>query len=203
MAVLALALYALYLTLAVGGRMLLQLRRTGSTGLRGLGGRPGSAGWLSGLLFVFAFGLGLLAPVLDLAGALVPLFPPALFSGLALYLVGLSGTLTAQLMMGDSWRIGVDEREKTRLVTGGPFAVVRNPIFAAVIPTSLGLALLVPNLAALAGFAALFVALQMQVRLVEEPYLLRTHGDEYARYASRVGRFVPGIGRLRPPAASR
>jgi protein-S-isoprenylcysteine O-methyltransferase Ste14 len=44
---------------------------------------------------------------------------------------------------------------------------------------------------------ALVVALEVQVRLVEEPYLLRTHGAHYAEYASRVGRFVPGFGRLK------
>ena len=75
--------------------------------------------------------------------------------------------------MGESWRIGVDEQERTALVTSGPFAVVRNPIFAGMLPASLGLALLVPNVVALAGLAALLVALEIQVRLVEEPYLMR------------------------------
>jgi hypothetical protein len=37
MAVLALALYVLYLALAFGLRTLIQLRRTGSTGFHGLG----------------------------------------------------------------------------------------------------------------------------------------------------------------------
>ena len=37
---------------------------------------------------------------------------------------------------------------------------------------------------------------QLQVRVVEEPYLLATHGKTYAAYAARVGRFVPGAGRL-------
>jgi len=39
---------------------------------------------------------------------------------------------------------------------------------------------------------------KIQVRLVEEPYLLRTHGPAYARYAQRVGRFLPGLGTLAP-----
>ena len=75
---------------------------------------------------------------------------------------------------------------------------MRNPIFASMIPTSLGLALLVPNAPAVVAFAAL--VLELQVRLVEEPYLLRTHGDRYVEYASRVGRFFPAVGRLRRPA---
>jgi protein-S-isoprenylcysteine O-methyltransferase Ste14 len=65
------------------------------------------------------------------------------------------------------------------------------------IPAVAGLALLVPSVVALLGLALLVVALEIQVRLVEEPYLLRAHGDAYAAYARRVGRFVPGLGRLR------
>ena len=53
--------------------------------------------------------------------------------------------------------------------------------------------------AALIAFAT---AMEIQVRLVEEPYLQQVHGEDYARYASRTGRFVPGIGRLeRRPTA--
>lgn len=203
MAFLTLALYVLYLSLVFVVRILLQVRRTGSSGLNGISGRPGSVEWISGVLFVLAFGLVFFAPVLDLLGALEPIFQITPLYGLVLFFMGLFGTLAAQLTMGDSWRIGVDEHEKTRLVTGGPFAIVRNPIFTAMIPATLGLALLVPNIVALVGFVALVLALEMQVRLVEEPYLLRTHGDDYSRYASRVGRFVPGIGRLRSPTSSR
>jgi protein-S-isoprenylcysteine O-methyltransferase Ste14 len=44
---------------------------------------------------------------------------------------------------------------------------------------------------------AVAASVQVQVRLVEEPYLLRVHGDAYRAYAARTGRFVPGVGRLR------
>ena len=117
-------------------------------------------------------------------------------AGLALFVIGLAATLAAQVAMGSSWRIGVDESERTELVTSGPFALVRNPIFAAMLPTSLGLVLMVPSVVALAGLAALFVALELQVRVVEEPYLRRAHGAAYEAYAARVGRFVPGWGRI-------
>ncbi|HYI98691.1 MAG TPA: isoprenylcysteine carboxylmethyltransferase family protein [Thermoleophilaceae bacterium] len=202
MATVALLSYGLYLALAFGLRSWLQWRRTGSSGFEGISGRPGSAEWLAGVLFGVALALGLAAPVLALAGVAEPL--EALDGGLvhavgiALFAVGLAGTLLAQAAMGSSWRIGVDERSRTELVTGGPFGVVRNPIFAAMLPASAGLAAMVPSVVALAGLAALFIALELQVRVVEEPYLLRTHGSEYSSYAARVGRFVPGFGRLRP-----
>jgi protein-S-isoprenylcysteine O-methyltransferase Ste14 len=98
--------------------------------------------------------------------------------------------------MRSSFRIGVDDAEQTELITDGPFAVVRNPIYSAMLPAVLGLVLLTGNAGGIAGFALLVVALELQTRLVEEPYLLRVHGQAYASYAARVGRFLPGAGRL-------
>lgn len=98
--------------------------------------------------------------------------------------------------MGDSWRVGVDPVERTTLVTDGPFQLVRNPIFTAMLTTAAGLALMAPNGLALGGAVGLLLGLELQVRLVEEPYLMRVHGDSYQRYASRVGRFVPRAGCL-------
>jgi len=43
---------------------------------------------------------------------------------------------------------------------------------------------------------------QLQVRLIEEPYLHRIHGSGYVDYISRVGRFLPGIGLHRTTSAS-
>jgi protein-S-isoprenylcysteine O-methyltransferase Ste14 len=195
----ALGCYALYLALAFVLRSVIQRRRTGSTGFKGVSGHPGSLEWWAGILFGVALIIGVLAPVLDVTGVLEPIGAidglGAYAFGLVLFGLGLAATLYAQLTMGESWRVGVDEGERTELVTAGPFAVVRNPIFAAMIPTSLGLTLMVPNVIAFAGFAALVLALEIQVRLVEEPYLRRVHGQEYDNYAARTGRFMPGAGR--------
>ncbi len=200
MATLALVFYGVYLALAFGLRMLIQLRRTGSTGYHGLGGRPGSPEWLAGVGFTLALVIGVAAPILTLADVVEPIAAldvTALHAlGIALSVLGIGTTLYAQLAMGSSWRIGVDAEERTALVTSGPFALVRNPIFSAMVPTALGLALLVPSWIALAGFIALLLALELQVRVVEEPYLRQVHGRTYADYAARVGRFAPGVGRL-------
>lgn len=145
--------------------------------------------------------LGLAAPVLDLVGVLEPVAaldePVGHALGFALFFAGLAWMLLAQAAIGTSWRIGVDKTERTDLVTSGSFALVRNPIFSAIVPTFLGLALLVPNAAALAGLAALVAAIQIQFRFVEEPYLRRMHDGRYAEYAAKVGRFAPGLGLLR------
>lgn len=200
MATLALILYVLYLVLAFGLRTLIQLRRTGATGFHGLAGRPGSAEWIAGVGFTVALLVGAAAPVLALLDVVEPIAAldttAAHVAGAILAVGGIGATFYAQVAMGASWRIGVDPDERTELVTAGPFALVRNPIFAAMLPTALGLTLLVPSWVALLGLAGLVAALELQVRVVEEPYLLSVHGERYAEYAARVGRFVPGVGYL-------
>ena len=127
------------------------------------------------------------------AGAVVP--PPALAAlGIALLALALGVVATAQHQMGGSLRIGIPQ-EDTALVSRGLFAWVRNPIFVGMIAGMLGVALAVPAwwsaLVCVAGIATI----AYQVRL-EEGHLLERHGDAYRAYASRVGRFFPGVGRL-------
>jgi protein-S-isoprenylcysteine O-methyltransferase Ste14 len=195
---LALLLYALFFALAFGWRTWLQLRSTGSSGFAGIS-RGGALERLGGVLFVVALALGVAAPVANLGAAAggSPLFAAPAALALAVYGAGLALTLAAQLAMGASWRIGVDPSERTQLVTRGPFRFARNPIFTGMIAVALSLALLVPNAWSLLALLALVSAVQLQVRRVEEPFLLRSQGEPYRIWAARTGRFLPGLGRLR------
>jgi hypothetical protein len=69
--------------------------------------------------------------------------------------------------------------------------------------SGLGLALMVPNVVALLGVLLLLIAAELQVRVVEEPFLRRLHGATYEAYTARVGRFLPGLGRRSPSAPAR
>lgn len=201
MTVAALLLFVAYLAIGFGVRTWVQWRRTGDTGFRGISGRPGSPEWWAGVLFVLALAAGFMGPVAAMAGLapVTPLTMPLVqTAGVLLAIAGIVATFLTQVDMGTSWRIGVDAAERTELVTTGAFARVRNPIFTAMAATGLGLALMVPNVVALAGAALLLVALELQVRVVEEPYLHTTHGTVYAVYAARTGRFIPGVGRVAP-----
>jgi len=196
-AVMSIVLEVVFFVLAFGWRSWIQWRRTGSTGFirprRGAGAAElvGSIGFVSALVLLVA------APIADLAG--VDRFGIldtrwAAVAGPILGVTGIVLTLLSQLSMGDSWRIGVDPATRTGLVTDGAFGLVRNPIFTAMVIATVGLVLLVPNVVGVAAFVVLALALEVQVRLVEEPYLLATHGTTYANYRNVVGRFVPRIG---------
>lgn len=184
----------------------LQYRRTGDHGFRGLSGTIGSPEWCGGVLLILGALAAFAAPVSELTGSLQPaafLNRPLVHAlGLAAVTLGCILTILAQLQMGASWRVGVDQREVTALVTHGLFRYARNPIYTAMLVAFCGLILLVPNPIAVSGGALAFAGLELHVRLVEEPYLLRVHGEAYRRYARTVGRFLPGLGRFTGDAAS-
>lgn len=193
----ALLLYLAGLVLVFGVRTFTVWRATGDTRFRGPNTRPLSAPWWGTVLFVLACFLGLAAPVTVIATGAAAV-PWVGWSGITAMAAGLLLVLAAQAGMGDSWRIGVRQGERTALITGGVFTLVRNPVFTGMAVVLVGLVLAVPGLLSAAALAALVTAAQVQVRLVEEPYLLRTHGAAYRAYAARTGRFVPLLGRLAP-----
>lgn len=195
----ALALLAVWFVVVFIVRSIVQKRATGDSGIR-----PGAfAEDASGieraayLLLVVAFAGAIAAPVAAMAG-LDPLTDNDLVPvvGLVVAISGVGATYLAQLGMGSEWRIGIDRSEVTGLVTGGVFSLVRNPIFTAMIFTAAGFAAMVPNVIGVVAVVCLVVAIELQVRFVEEPHLQRLHGDAYRGYAAHVGRFVPLLGRL-------
>ena len=192
MATVALVLYVVGLVVLFGVRSWIQRRRTGSSGFKGISGAPGSVEWWGGVAFVAAMVLGLAGTALaatDVVDANAPAWLQV--TGLVTAVVGFGATVAAQGAMGASWRIGVDPAEQTDLVTGGVFASVRNPIFSAMVVAQTGVAAIVPSLVSIAAVVVLVVAVQVQVRAVEEPYLRHTHGEAYRSYCESTGRFVP------------
>lgn len=198
-AVVALVLLGAFGLIGVGWRAWLQHRRTGSTGVRGIGGRIGSAEWVASMGVVIAQTAAVVGPLLQLSGVLAPIWHVAWIqiAGIVVAVLGIVLMVWAQLDMGDSWRIGMDENETTALVRTGLFARVRNPIYTAMLAFALGIALVAPNLVAILGLVLAVGTAELQVRAVEEPYLLRKHGDAYRGYAAGVGRFIPGVGLIR------
>lgn len=200
MAAAALALFVAMMLLAGALRTLIQRHRTGDSGNRRTLSPRGSLGWSAltatdiGYLMVGVGGP--LAHWLGLPPLSALQHPAVQVLGVALAAAGIATAFWAQMAMGASWRIGIDENERTALVTTGPFRWVRNPIFTAVLVALLGLALMVPNPVALLGWAVALTGIETQVRRIEEPHLHRLHGEPYTRYAAKVGRFLPGLGRL-------
>ena len=131
-------------------------------------------------------------PSLEIARALVDPWPR---TGLVVIAIGLLLVMRGQWEMGASWRIGVEAAARPGLITTGLFTVTRNPIYLGIFVISLGYLLALPTIASI----TLIVIGCLEVREIvkhEERYLIATYGGEYRTYATRVGRFLPGVGRL-------
>ena len=80
------------------------------------------------------------------------------------------------------------------LVTTGPYARTRHPMYTAFIMLSFSIAIIISNLLVL--FFAIFVILPFPwIAREEEQMLLETFGEEYRDYMRRTGRFFPLIQR--------
>ncbi|MFN0037053.1 MAG: methyltransferase family protein [Saprospiraceae bacterium] len=122
------------------------------------------------------------------------LFPLSLPSwsataGAAVLFAALAWVSIAQIHMADSWRIGIDEKNDTALITHGLFGLSRNPIFLGMQATLAGLFLVMPNLLTLVALALGLALVQIQVRL-EEEFLKKKHGAAYAAYCQKVRRWL-------------
>ena len=115
--------------------------------------------------------------------------------GAVLLFGGLVLLVAAQLNLGASWRIGIEEDARPGLVTDGLYRFCRNPIFLALLVFLAGNALLLPTLLSALMLIGAYLAIRQQIA-EEERYLVRTYGEQYLQYARRVGRLLPGIGKL-------
>lgn len=95
----------------------------------------------------------------------------------------------AQSQMANSWRIGIDEKNKTKLVTKGLFSISRNPIFLGIMIANIGLFLVIPNAFTLLIISLSTISINTQIRL-EEEFLKREFGKDYFEYAKKVRRWI-------------
>jgi protein-S-isoprenylcysteine O-methyltransferase Ste14 len=112
--------------------------------------------------------------------------------GMILLFVALVWIAVAQYQMSNSWRIGIDEKNKTELVTKGIFSMSRNPIFLGMLTTLFGLFLIIPNAISFMVLITGFIVVQIQVRL-EEAFLFESHGEDYNTYRSKTKRWIGAI----------
>lgn len=111
------------------------------------------------------------------------------YAGLFISHLALVWIIVAQAQMKQSWRIGIDEKNKTELITHGLFSLSRNPVFLGIILTTTGIFFIIPNAITLLVAVCSYLIIQVQIRL-EEAHLLVAHGADYAMYKRRVRRLI-------------
>jgi protein-S-isoprenylcysteine O-methyltransferase Ste14 len=83
-----------------------------------------------------------------------------------------------------------------QLATGGPYAYVRNPLYAGTLVVAFGLAMAARSIWLAALFPAVFLLVYLPVVMLEEQHL-NTLFPEYSAYAAAVPGLIPH-GRSRP-----
>lgn len=91
-----------------------------------------------------------------------------------------------------SWRFEAKLEAGHELATGGPFRLMRHPIYAGIDLLALGTALWVPTGFELAAVALLALGGDLRAR-AEEKLLRQAFGEPYRALMARTKRFVPGI----------
>ncbi|WP_251031335.1 methyltransferase family protein [Paraburkholderia strydomiana] len=109
--------------------------------------------------------------------------------GVACMAISLASVVVSQAAMGAAWRMGVDLAERTDLVTAGPFAFSRNPIYVGIRGTMLSQLLVFDTWPMLNIWVISELLVHLQVRF-EEAHMRRLHKQRYVDYCARVRRWL-------------
>ena len=109
--------------------------------------------------------------------------------GVCLCILALIGLIITLISFGDSFRVGIDEKTPSKLITGGVFAISRNPIYSCFFLMLAGQFLVHRNIVITAA-AIFFMAMIHRQILREEKFLKKHYGEEYAAYCEKVRRYI-------------
>jgi protein-S-isoprenylcysteine O-methyltransferase len=112
--------------------------------------------------------------------------------GLAVFAAGIAWWLWARRALGPLDRFVDTVSPPPRLLTDGPFALVRHPLALGTLVCTLGSAVAAASLATWLSFAACAVCLANRC-LQDEAELWQVFGQAYRSYAARTARLVPFV----------
>ncbi len=100
----------------------------------------------------------------------------------------------AQIYLDTRWSAQLQLTQGHRLVTGGPYALVRHPLYAGMFAWAVAVMLLTANWI-FAAVCVLSIAGTLWRIPKEEQMMIEAFGDEYTTYMRRTGRLIPRIGK--------
>jgi protein-S-isoprenylcysteine O-methyltransferase Ste14 len=117
------------------------------------------------------------------------------WAGLGLGLASFALWTWTQAALGKEWSPQLRVREQQRLVTSGPYAWVRHPMYTAMFGVGIALALLSANACFVLFAAALIIGFVFRAPR-EERMMLEAFEQEYETYMQGTGRFFPKAHKL-------
>jgi protein-S-isoprenylcysteine O-methyltransferase Ste14 len=113
--------------------------------------------------------------------------------GFAVGLVGLALWTWTQAALGKEWSPQLQLRGEHHLVTTGPYARVRHPLYTGMLGWGAGVALVTANWVFAVMAVAVIVGIMARVPR-EEQMMIEEFGEEYRAYMKRTGMFFPRWG---------
>jgi protein-S-isoprenylcysteine O-methyltransferase Ste14 len=145
-------------------------------------------------VFIFLIAITLLSTTrIPLPWLYFQLWPAGLLPfwlGAAVAIAGLLFAVWARLHLGRNWSRSVTIKQGHELITTGPYAVVRHPIYTGILTGFLGTAIAISQVRGLIVFALIFLAFWMKFRM-EEQWMRAQFGEAYANYAHQTAALVP------------
>jgi protein-S-isoprenylcysteine O-methyltransferase Ste14 len=114
------------------------------------------------------------------------------YTGAAITVAGILFAIWARRHLGSNWSRSVTIKQGHELITTGPYALVRHPIYTGLLTAFLGTAVATTQLRGLIAFALIAISLLYKLRL-EEQWMRAEFGDTYAAYSRRVAALVPFV----------
>ena len=110
--------------------------------------------------------------------------------GAVVTVAGLLFAIWAREHLGRNWSRSVTIKQGHELITSGPYAVVRHPIYTGILTGFLGTAIALSQIRGFIGFVLIFLVLWVKLHM-EEQWMRSQFGDTYAAYAHRTAALVP------------
>jgi protein-S-isoprenylcysteine O-methyltransferase Ste14 len=133
------------------------------------------------------FGLGQAV----IGGRVPDLFAHQRLAGTIVILAG-AGLISWALVFFRSWKFRAKIESDHELATGGPFALMRHPIYMGLNLLAIGSTLWVPSTIEFAALILFLLGSDLRARS-EEKILLLAFGERYSTYMRQTKRFVPGL----------
>ncbi|HTZ56783.1 MAG TPA: isoprenylcysteine carboxylmethyltransferase family protein [Acidobacteriaceae bacterium] len=110
--------------------------------------------------------------------------------GAIVTIAGLLFSVWAREHLGRNWSRSVTIKQEHELITSGPYAMIRHPIYTGILAGFLGTAIAISQVRGFVVLALIFTALWFKLRM-EEKWMLSHFGETYATYAQRTVALVP------------
>jgi len=112
--------------------------------------------------------------------------------GLLITISGLGFSVWARSKLGRNWSQEVTIKDDHQLITDGPYALVRHPIYTGLIFGFIGSSIALGEIRGLISDLLVFAVLLYKLKL-EDKWLMEQFGDPYKRYCKKVAALIPFV----------